>query len=121
MKRPATQRVAFTKTVTASLLLLLAPSRGVVLAQEKPDPVSPERARANFGRPVVLGADDARAFPDAPAGFNTPRAGGIRGRVEVFEYDPPPTAARRKPVVYLPPRYPPGQKCPVLSRLHGIG
>jgi enterochelin esterase-like enzyme len=121
MKKPAIRRVAFTKTVAASLLLLLAPSRGVVLAQEKPDPVSPERARANFGRPVVLGADDARAFPDAPAGFNTPRAGGIRGRVEVFEYDSTVTGARRKAVVYLPPRYSPGRKCPVLYLLHGIG
>ena len=113
--------------MAASLLLLLAPSRGAVLAQEKPDPVSPESARANFGRPVVLGADDARAFPDAPAGFNTPRAGGIQGRVEVFEYDSTVTGARRKAVVYLPQshlyltRYSPDRKCPVLYLLHGIG
>ena len=120
MKRPATRRVAFTKTVAASLLLLLAPSRGAVPAQEKPDPVSPERARANFGRPVVLGADDVRAFPDAPAGFNTPRAGGIQGRVEVFEYDSTVTGARRKAVVYLPPGYTPDRKLPVLYLLHGL-
>src|ERR1017187_2841389 len=117
MKRPATRRVAFTKTVAASLLLLLAPSRGAVPAKEEPDPVSPERARANFGRPGVLGADDVRAFPDAPAGFNTPRAGGIQGRVEVFEYDSTVTGARRKAVVYLPRCYSSDRKCPVLYLL----
>jgi len=60
----------FTKTLTASLLVFLAASRGALLAQEKPERVSSERARANFGRPVVLAADDVRAFPDAPVGFD---------------------------------------------------
>jgi enterochelin esterase-like enzyme len=90
-------------------------------AQEKPEQVSSERARANFGRPVVLAADDVRAFPDAPAGFNTPRAGGIQGRTEVFEYDSTVTGARRKAVVYLPPGYSSDRKYPVLYLLHGIG
>ncbi len=74
------------------------------LPQEKPEQVSSERARANFGRPVVLAADDVRAFPDAPAGFDKPRAGKIAGRVEVFEYDSTVTGTRRKAVVYLPPQ-----------------
>ena len=121
MRKPATRRVASTKTVTASLLLLLAPSRGTVFAQEKPDPVSPERARANFGRPVVLAADDVHAFPDAPAGFNTPRAGGIQGRTEVFEYDSAVTGVKRKAVVYVPPHYATDRTYPVLYLLHGIG
>ena len=121
MMKPATRRVTFTKTVAASLLLLLAPSRGTVLAQEKPDPVSPERARANFGQHVVLAADDVRAFPDAPAGFNKPLTNGIAGRSEVFEYDSTVTGARRKAVVYLPPGYSPARKYPVLYLLHGIG
>ena len=90
-------------------------------AQEKPEQVSSERARANFGRPVVLAADDVRAFPDAPAGFSTPRAGGIQGRTEVFEYDSTVTGARRKAVVYLPPGYSSDRKYPVLYLLHGIG
>ena len=102
-------------------VLALGCSLATAFAQEKPEQVSSERARANFGRPVVLAADDVRAFPDAPAGFNTPRAGGIQGRVEVFEYDSTVTGARRKAVVYLPPRYSPGRKCPVLYLLHGIG
>jgi enterochelin esterase-like enzyme len=92
-----------------------------LLAQEKPEQVSPERARANFGRPVVLAADDVHAFPDAPAGFNAPRAGKIQGRVEVFEYDSTVTRTRRKAVVYLPPGYSSARKYPVLYLLHGLG
>ncbi len=103
------------------IVISLAVSGGAALAQEKPGQVSPERARANFDRPVVLGADDVRAFPDAPAGFNTPRAGGMQGRVEVFEYDSTVTGTRRKAVVYLPPHYSSDRKYPVLYLLHGIG
>ena len=121
MKKSSARIAVFTKTVTTSLLVLLAASREAVLAQEKPEQVSPERARANFGRPVVLAADDVRAFPEAPAGFNKPPAGGIQGRVEVFEYNSTVTGARRKAVVYLPPRYSSDRKYPVLYLLHGIG
>lgn len=100
------------------LLLILA---ATALAQEKPEQVSPERARANFGRPVVFAADDVRAFPEAPAGFNKPPAGGMLGRTEVFEYDSNVTSTRRKAVVYLPPHYSSDRKYPVLYLLHGIG
>jgi enterochelin esterase-like enzyme len=110
----------FTKTVTTSLLVLLAASRGT-LAQEKPEQVSPERARANFGRAVVLAADDVRAFPDAPTGFDQPPTNGIAGRIEVFEYNSTVTGSRRKAVVYLPPHYSADRKYPVLYLLHGIG
>lgn len=120
MKKPSTRKVAFAKTVTTSLLVLLAAAHAA-LAQEKPDQVSPERARANFGRPVVLAADDVRTFPEAPAGFNKPPTNGIAGRTEVFEYDSTVTGARRKAVVYLPPHYSATQKYPVLYLLHGIG
>jgi enterochelin esterase-like enzyme len=90
-------------------------------AQEKPEQVSPERARANFGRPVVLAPDDVRAFPDAPAGFDKPSTNGIAGRIEVFEYESTVTGTRRKAVVYLPPKYSSDRKYPVLYLLHGIG
>jgi enterochelin esterase-like enzyme len=115
------QKATGRRMFLAGILLLLTVSRGVGLAQEKSEQVSPERARVNFGRPVVLGADDVRAFPDAPAGFNAPRAGGMQGRVEVFEYDSTVTGTRRKAVVYLPPRYSSNRKYPVLYLLHGIG
>jgi len=103
-----------------SLLMLLAASRGAALAQEKPEAVSPERARGNFGRPVVLAADDVRAFPDAPVGFDKPATNGMAGRTEVFEYDSTVTGVKRKAVVYLPPGYSSDRKCPVLYLLHGI-
>jgi enterochelin esterase-like enzyme len=95
-------------------------SLATALAQEKPGQVSPERARANFARPVVLAPDDVRVFPDAPAGFDKPPAGGISGRIEVCEYDSKVTGTRRKAVVYLPPHYSAGRKYPVLYLLHGI-
>ena len=118
MKKSSVRKAAFAKMVTTSLLVLLTV---LARAQEKPEPVSPERARANFGRPVVLTADDVRAFPEAPAGFNKRPAGGMSGRVEVFEYDSTVTGARRKAVVYLPPHYSSDRKYPVLYLLHGIG
>ena len=93
----------------------------VLLAREDSERVSPQRARANFARPVELGPDDVRAFPDAPAGFDSPRAGGMKGRVESFEYDSTITGTRRKARVYLPPGYSSTQKYPVLYLLHGIG
>jgi enterochelin esterase-like enzyme len=98
----------------------VVPARAVI-PQEKPEQVSPDRARANFGRPVVLAPDDIRAFPDAPAGFDKAPTNGIAGRTEVFEYDSTVTGKRRKAVVYLPPNYSSGKKYPVLYLLHGIG
>jgi enterochelin esterase-like enzyme len=95
----------------ASMLLLAA---SVALAQEKAEQVSPDRTRTNFGRPVVLTADDVRAFPDAPAGFNKPPATGMGGRTEVFEYNSTVTGTRRKAVVYLPPHCTSDRKYPVL-------
>ncbi len=112
---------AFAQTAAASLLLLLATSPGPLLAQEKTGQVSPERARADFGRKVVLAADDVSAFPDAPVGFDHAPASGIVGRTEVFEYDSTATGKRRKAVVYLPPNYSSDKKYPALFLLHGIG
>jgi enterochelin esterase-like enzyme len=103
----------------AALFFLAAPITSA--AREKPEPVSAARARANFGRPVVLAADDRRALPDAPAGFDKPRAGKLSGRIEVFEYNSAVTGVKRKAVVYLPPNYSADRKYPVLYLLHGIG
>ena len=120
MKTILSRKVAFTTMATASMLLLLNGSYQIAHAQEKPEQVSPERARANFGRPVVLAADDVRMFPDAPAGFDQAPTNGLAGRTEVFEYDSTVTGARPKAVVYLPPQYSPDKKYPVLYLLHGI-
>ena len=110
MKTILSRKVAFTTMATASMLLLLNGSYQIAHAQEKPEQVSPERARANFGRPVVLAADDVRMFPDAPAGFDQAPTNGLAGRTEVFEYDSTVTGTRSKAVVYLPPKYSPDKK-----------
>ncbi len=89
-------------------------------SQTKSEEVVPERARPNFARPVVLAPDDVRAFPDAPAGFDSPRQNAPHGRVEIFEYDSTVTVTRRKACVYLPPGYSAERKYPVLYLLHGI-
>jgi enterochelin esterase-like enzyme len=101
-------------------LVLLAASLQLQ-AQEQPAQVSAGRARANFGRPIVLAADDVRAFPDAPAGYRDLPSGALRGRIELFEYDSSITGARRKANVYLPPGYSADRSYPVLYLLHGIG
>ena len=99
--------------------MALAVLAGTALAQETPKQNTPEPNRP-VAHPVTLNADDVRAFPDAPAGFDAPRAGKIQGRTEVFEYDSTVTGTRRKAVVYLPPGYSSDRKYPVLYLLHGI-
>ncbi len=109
-----------TRSLPVLALGLLA-AAAVVSAQEDPALVSDARARANFARPIALAADDIRAFPEAPAGYRTPRAGIGHGRIETFEYASTVTGTRRKANVYLPAGYSAEKKYPVLYLLHGIG
>jgi enterochelin esterase-like enzyme len=104
-----------------TFLLLLIAAAPVIRAQEMPDQVSAARARANFARPIVLGPDDVRVFPDAPKDYNVPRSGITHGHVESFEYYSGVTGTRRKANVYLPPGYTSEVRYPVLYLLHGIG
>lgn len=106
--------------LTLTFTLALA-AVATATAQEKPEEVSPERARANFARAIVLADDDVRLFPEPPGGYRDLPAAGLRGRLEPFEYDSAVTGTRRKAQVYLPPGYSPDQKYPVLYLLHGIG
>jgi enterochelin esterase-like enzyme len=62
-----------------------------------------------------------RTFPNAPAGFDTRKAGIQSGRVERVEYDSKVTGNKRPAMVYLPPGYSSSRKYPVLYLLHGIG
>ena len=100
MNRAFVRQVRLAKIATMSLLGLLAITREAALTQDKQvslaAELSPERIRANFGRPVQLTADDVRAFPDAPAGFDKPRDGKLSGRTEVLEYDSTVTGVKRK-------------------------
>jgi enterochelin esterase-like enzyme len=102
-------------------LSILVTASVAAIAQENPERISAEGARAHFARPIVLSSDDVRVFPEAPDGFKTPRAALSRGSVENFEYDSVVTGTRRKAKVYLPPGYSAGRKYPVLYLLHGIG
>jgi len=107
--------------IRSSLFLpVLLATVAITCAEEKSIEVSPERAAANFARPVVLAADDVRVFPDAPAGFDSPAPEATRGRLESFEYDSAVTGTRRAALVYLPPGYSSERKYPVLYLLHGI-
>ena len=106
-------------------LSILVPAAWLALgpaisAQDNPEKTSPERARANFGRPVQLGPDDVRLFPEAPEGFDKPRPGAEPAHVEPFSYDSSVTGTRREASVYLPPGYSAERKYPVLYLLHGI-
>jgi enterochelin esterase-like enzyme len=83
--------------------------------------VNADRARANFARPVVLAADDVRAFSPPPAGFADAHAGVAQGRVEPFTYASSVTGTRRAANVWLPPGYDKSRRYPVLYLLHGIG
>lgn len=94
---------------------------GTAPGGETPADVSAARARANFARKIVLAPDDVRAFPDAPAGYRTPRPGIPHGRVVPFTYHSGVTGTDRQANVYLPPGYTPAKRYPVLYLLHGIG
>jgi enterochelin esterase-like enzyme len=82
--------------------------------------VTPDQARANFARPVVLAPDDIQVFAEPPAGFDRPRPGVAPGRVEAFRYDSGVTGAPRTANVYLPAGFSPDRRYPVLYLLHGI-
>jgi len=71
-----------TKRLFAIALLTLA---SAAIAQDV-EPVTPDRARANFGRPITLAPDDGRAFSAPPAGFADPRAGVAAGSIEELSY-----------------------------------
>ena len=60
-------------------------------------------------------------FPAPPAGFDVPRDGVSRGKLEIIEYDSTTVGAKRQAQVYTPPGYTNEETYPVLYLLHGIG
>jgi enterochelin esterase-like enzyme len=94
---------------------------GCAATAPETEEVSPQKAGANFARPVVLAADDVRAYAAPPAGFDTARPGVAQGTIAEFSYDSAVTGTRRNAQVYLPPGYDPQRRYPVLYLLHGIG
>jgi enterochelin esterase-like enzyme len=114
-------KLAAIKSVKFLSALCLGLFATAAVAQEKPADVSADRARANFARPIILSADDVRQFPEPPADYRVLPITGLRGRLEVFEYDSAVTGTRRKAQVYLPSGYSSQKRYPVLYLLHGIG
>jgi enterochelin esterase-like enzyme len=110
----------FRHVIGALACLFLFSIAGATFANGQ-EQVTPERARANFARPIVLGPDDVRAIADAPAGFRDVRAGVAQGQVVELNYDSAITGTLRRAQVYLPPGYSAERKYPVLFLLHGIG
>ncbi|KQW49779.1 MULTISPECIES: esterase family protein [unclassified Roseateles] len=106
-----------TKTLATMALLALA----AAASAQGVETVTPDRARANFARPITLAADDVRAFPAPPTGFADARPGVAAGRVEEFSYASGVTGTRRSASVYLPAGYSAEKRYPVLYLLHGIG
>ena len=98
--------------------LTLAAAASAALAQEG---AGQKEARANFARPVVLAADDVRAFAKPPAGFDVEQPTIAHGRVEEFSYESAVTKTQRKALVHLPAGYDATRRYPVLYLLHGIG
>ena len=79
----------------------------------------PGRGGAAFQRPQVECSFDP--YVAAPAGFDKMRQGIDRGALELVEYKSTTVGTVRKATVYLPPKYSPSKKYPVLYLLHGIG
>ena len=100
-------------------LCLLAGVCTATFAQDRD--VNADQARANFARPIVLDADDVRAFAPPPSTFRDERSDGKVGRIETLTYASGVTGTQRRATVYLPAGYSPERKYPVLYLLHGIG
>ena len=71
--------------------------------------------------PITLGPDDKPAAPAAPKGFDKPREGIARGKVETVQYHSTTVGTDRKMLVYTPPGFSTESRYPVLYLLHGIG
>src|SRR5919109_1200805 len=83
---------------------------------------APEGRRGRgFGGPIELKPDDKPAFPNPPEGFDIPREGIERGKLERVDYDSKTVGVKRWMQVYTPPGYSKDKKYPVLYLLHGIG
>lgn len=113
-------RVGLPMRLISAIGIFLFSVASASFAQDK-EQTTPERARANFARPIVLGADDVRAFADAPVGFRDVHPGVAQGQVVELAYDSGVTGTLRRAQIYLPAGYSAERKYPVLYLLHGIG
>ena len=66
-----------------------------------------------------LAGAQAQEVPKAPKGFDVAKKNIDRGAVETVDYDSKTVGAKRKLVVYLPPKHDKEMKYPVFYLLHG--
>jgi enterochelin esterase-like enzyme len=64
--------------------------------------------------------EESKDSSTAPKGFDMPRDGITRGKVETAAYESKSVGARRKMLVYTPPGYSKDKSYPVLYLLHGL-
>ncbi|MBX2900097.1 MAG: hypothetical protein KF775_10615 [Cyclobacteriaceae bacterium] len=57
----------------------------------------------------------------APQGFDVPRNGITKGKIDTISYPSKTVGVNRRALVYTPPGYSKSKKYPVLYLLHGIG
>jgi enterochelin esterase-like enzyme len=60
-------------------------------------------------------------FKSAPEGYDIPRSGIAKGKIDTIEYVSATVGANRKALIYTPPGFSKNKKYPVLYLLHGIG
>lgn len=99
------------------MLLLILPCW--LSAQEPPNGRDPRGPRPR----IELAADDKPAFAAPAPGWDQPKPGIPRGKLEMVEYDSKTVGTRRRMNVYTPPGYDQDKDAtyPVLYLLHGIG
>lgn len=66
-----------------------------------------------------LFSQNASRFP--PEGYDSPRSGIAKGKIDSLVYSSTTVGADRKVLVYTPPSFSPDKEYPVLYLLHGIG
>ena len=96
-----------------TLLTLAVLGLGVLAAQAQPG------GMGGFQMPKIDVTFDP--YVEAPAGFDAERANIPHGTLETVEYKSNTVGTVRKATVYLPPKFDPAKKYPVLYLLHGIG
>ena len=96
-----------------TLLTLAVLGLGVLAAQAQPG------GMGGFQMPKIDVTFDP--YVEAPIGFDAERADIPHGTLETVEYKSNTVGTVRKATVYLPPKFDPAKKYPVLYLLHGIG
>ncbi|MBP1618119.1 MAG: esterase [Bacteroidetes bacterium] len=71
---------------------------------------------------LVLSSNaSSQNFKSAPEGYDIPRNGIAKGKIDTIEYASATVGANRKALIYTPPGFSKNKKYPVLYLLHGIG